>query len=793
MELNRKNIIKKINLFSFENNKEGMISLLCDILDSKDFLEHYDLILMIIDIAELYGYQEFFKKIISNKDNCDASYISNIVRRDLYRSKHNSEIYFNSGQLSLLAEMNQHNRLFISAPTSFGKTSLVLEHIAINTLKYDSIVFLAPTNALVEELYLKFLKLNKECNLNYHILTTPKKSEIRSIWILTPEKFLLLKEDYNKEFDLIIMDESYKIENTEEINKEDILNSRSSKYRKVMEYMAMSQSKIIFLSPYTYLKDQSMVRFIKKYQIEVVDRNINYVKKNIFDISDNVHYKQNFSNSNMNIRKKDSGVKKAIATLPYLKDNTIIYVMYPSEALKILPYFDNDYVNKINKNERFKKFYNHLKENYLFEGSNWYVIDALERGIGIYVSPMPRYIKKEIIYLFNNGLLKYLIVTTAFAEGVNSSAKNIIITNRVAGSNKKLSNLDILNLGGRAGRFGIHSKGNIYSAVSEISDVLHEISEVGVTIKNPNYEIIDEQKIRTDYEIDMIDNYLLNEHEKDLKEEVSKVQEQLKLSEEDLNIALSVSKRVKIILYIFFLSNINDLDIQNQRFQSIKNLLSSERTDIVKSITFIFDDLSKAKIPIVSDYGDISPYNKKGDFIWGTFYGIHSSGSIKDVLKSRKKYIIEQLKDVEKNLNLKFENMPGKQIEKYLSMCDKKWICDYLSNGKIDDTKLYNGAFKFISNIIEYRIPFYIGLYISVFKMFCKKNDIDYQFDFDIIEVSASLENKPIEQKYNDMLEFGIPLETIKKIEQYKQDNDLYKILDEYEQIMIEEYNYYFK
>ena len=139
MELNRKNIIKKINLFSFENNKEGMISLLCDILDSKDFLEHYDLILMIIDIAELYGYQEFFKKIISNKDNCDASYISNIVRRDLYRSKHNSEIYFNSGQLSLLAEMNQHNRLFISAPTSFGKTSLVLEHIAINTLKFFKI------------------------------------------------------------------------------------------------------------------------------------------------------------------------------------------------------------------------------------------------------------------------------------------------------------------------------------------------------------------------------------------------------------------------------------------------------------------------------------------------------------------------------------------------------------------------------------------------------------------------------------------------------------------------------
>lgn len=615
MELSRNNIIKKINLFSFENNKDALISLLCDILDSENFIEYYDLILMIIDIAELYGYQEFFKKIITSKENCDISFISNIIRRDLYRSKHNSDIYFNSGQLSLLTDMNQYNRLFISAPTSFGKTSLVLEHIAINATKYKSIVFLAPTNALVEELYLKFLKLNKECNLNYNILTTPKKSEKRSIWILTPEKFLLLKEEYNKDFGLIVMDEAYKIENTEEINKDDVLNSRSSKYRKVMEYMAMSQSKIIFLSPYTYLKDQSMLRFLKKYQIEVVDRNINYVKKNIFDISDNAHYKQNFSNSNVSIHKKDSGVKKAMAALPYLQDNTIIYVMYPSEALKVLPYFSNDYVDTINENARFKKFYNHLKENYLFEGSNWYVIDALERGIGVYVSPMPRYIKKEIIYLFNKGLLNKLIVTTAFAEGVNSSAKNIIITNKVTGSNKKLSNLDILNLGGRAGRFGIHSKGNIYSSVSEISDVLNEISDVGVMITNPNYEIIDNQKTRTDYEIDMIDNYILNEREKELKEEVTNLQEQLGLSEDDLNIALSVSKKVKIILYMYFLSNINSIDIQNIRFQSIKNLLSSERTDVVKSITFIFDELSNAKIPIVSDFGDINPYNKKGDFM----------------------------------------------------------------------------------------------------------------------------------------------------------------------------------
>ena len=51
MELNRSIIVKKINLFSMEENKEELINLLCDILDVDNALEYYDLILMIIDIS----------------------------------------------------------------------------------------------------------------------------------------------------------------------------------------------------------------------------------------------------------------------------------------------------------------------------------------------------------------------------------------------------------------------------------------------------------------------------------------------------------------------------------------------------------------------------------------------------------------------------------------------------------------------------------------------------------------------------------------------------------------------
>lgn len=290
----------------------------------------------------------------------------------------------------------------------------------------------------------------------------------------------------------------------------------------------------------------------------------------------------------------------------------------------------------------------------------------------------------------------------------------------------------------------------------------------------------------------MIDNVLLNVREKSIKEDVEREQYILGLTDEDLNIALSVSKKIKIKLYRYFKLELDILNLQDTRYNYIKDLLSSERADVIKAITFIFNELKNADIPIVSDFGDIQPYNKNGEFIWGIFYGIHASGDIKNVLRLRKKYISEQLNNIKEKEKIEFKNLKTKEIKEILSLHSKNWISEYLTDGNIDDFKLYNGAFKFISNIIEYRIPFYIGLYISVFKMLCNKNHLIYNFDFDIVEISSSLENKAIDRDCSDMLEFGLPIDTIKKIQKFKEENDLSSVLDDYEKIMLQEFRKYY-
>ncbi len=70
-------------------------------------------------------------------------------------------------------------------------------------------------------------------------------------------------------------------------------------------------------------------------------------------------------------------------------------------------------------------FLEHLQNTF---GDDWIVLKALKGRIGIHHSLVPKYIQKEIISLFNCGALICLFSTTTITEGVNTSAKNIIIT-----------------------------------------------------------------------------------------------------------------------------------------------------------------------------------------------------------------------------------------------------------------------------------------------------------------------------------------------------------------------------
>ena len=175
--------------------------------------------------------------------------------------------YLNNGQLSLIDIIEEENKVIISAPTSFGKTSLLIEYILKENMSLNNIIFIVPTNSLIEELYIKFLNINKDILNKYNVTINNTFFRGRTIRILTPEKFLAFYE-YNgiNDLDLIVMDETYKIEDDKE--DKDVIDNRALKFRKVLEIIGKSNRKVIFLSPYTYEKEESMKKYMNKYCIK---------------------------------------------------------------------------------------------------------------------------------------------------------------------------------------------------------------------------------------------------------------------------------------------------------------------------------------------------------------------------------------------------------------------------------------------------------------------------------------------------------------------------------------------
>lgn len=773
--MNRLEFLNLANQIIVDDDRKKAIETICEYIKNEEFR---DIVSILIDAFQLYGYIE------------EISDYSNMFLYDSFDIKLHSYDgnlieHLNNGQLSLIKEMERNEKVLISAPTSFGKTTLVLEYLFNNVHLLNNIIFILPTKSLIEELYLKLLKINKQIPQfqRYDITLNILKKTGRTIRILTPEKFLNYYE-YNGLYniDFIVMDEVYKIENDGEQIDGSVVDNRSYKFRKVLELISDTNIKVIALSPYTYLKEESMKGFMEKYQIIEINRNIKYVHHEYENLSTTSSYADFFE--------CDKPLNKDYKTIPqkaYLilkkinRSKNIVYISDISKGLDIIQLikennldFLNNEINEEEKN-RYDIFVKHLEETYnLEDGDDWYVISALKIGIGIYISSMPRYVKKEIIRLYDKGVINCLFVTTAFVEGVNSTAENIIITSECTARNIKLNDMSLLNISGRAGRFGKKYIGKVFFISDSVYNRVDRVKDDGVSLRNPNYESNNSEKARDDYEIEMIDEIYLSQEEKNRKREI---EEKISSISENLDsfkkMSIAAPNEWKIKLYNYFKENEENI-LQFQKY--IIDITSEENENVMNAITNIFSILKDIGIEFKNDYSNVNAFSKNGNFIWGDLYKFHIDGNIKRVLNYNRARIIT------KRLSLS-----GVYYE-------KSWVRQYFfSNGDFNYNKLYEETFKFISNIVEYKIPYYILLFINVFLYYAFLNNKTVSEEIDATQIMTNVENMGIDTDYIDYYEYGFSKDLIEKIKSLDivvnlENIDRIEIFDEYEKIMIKEF-----
>lgn len=792
----RLELINELNKYNI-NEENKVPDLLNEILSTSEYVEYIDIVYRAISSSQLYGFLSYLKI-----EEVDAFLVNDAYRSGTYKG--NRIFYYNKGQLSLIKELENHKKVFFSAPTSFGKTSLIIEHVLNKHFEYRQILFIIPTNSLLEELFIKLSKFNEKLSLGYFITTQPKFDKHKNNFLLlTPERFLLMQEKIDiRMFDLIVMDETYKIVESENKQISDFIDNRSLRFRKVADLIGHSKN-VIFLSPFTYVLTKTMERFLNKYGIIQINREIEYVKRNVYNLESVIHFDHKETiGVTISSFKKMSIAGKIAAFLPsIINEQNIIYVGQLSQGKKIIDTLTDIPIR--DKNERFFAFIEHLKSKYsVDEHYEWSIIKGLEKGVGVYFSPIPRYIKKEVTKLFDDRQLSTLIVTTAFTEGVNTNAKNLIFSQIISGpTSNKLHSIDILNVSGRAGRFAQNSIGNIYCINTQIFDKVLSLQQNSeILLENYNYMSSNDNRI--EYEIEMMDDEYLNSKEIEYKNNLREYMQQLNLSHKDLSISLNVSNLWKIILYCYFKKcETNEIFGFSERINAIYDEDSEKKTESISSLFQIikkaFEGINIQVFPVKSY--DIRPFDSKGDFIWGRLYRIYSHGDSKSIIKNNVKYVSAKFNEIKKSVPIKINKKTD--IETYFKDLHYGWILKYYNDDlTLNLDMFFTETFRFISNVVQYKIPFYLSFFVSVYKLFIRKNNFDIDVSrFDLKDLALLFEDGSISIDYQPLLDYGISNDIVLMLRKnnisfdklISIDYDI-SLFDTYEQMILEDFRRFY-
>ncbi|WP_313097390.1 DEAD/DEAH box helicase [Empedobacter sp.] len=387
--------------------------------------------------------------------------------------KHNSKISFTPEQNRIYNGIIENNRSIVSAPTSFGKTMLIKEYIF--NYQPNKVVFIVPTNSLADELIDDFDAIFKSLDYSiFDIIKIESDIDAKSIFIGTQEKYYQIHQKYKNHIDLFVIDEAYKLSDKVNSSREVILN------RTFIDTLSIA-NKVILLLPLV-----NEICGLKDLDFEVLKSEYAPVAKNFQPLID-------FEN-------------ELLKKISENDDSTLIYFNTPNEA----EIYFLDKVEKLNNDVYFEdNWINRLESDFHPE---WIPIKAIKKGIGIHYGPMPKFIQKKVINLFNASKIKTLLATSSVIEGVNTPTKNIYITTSTSILGDK-NLIKFKNLIGRAGRLGIHKVGYVFYKDSDKK----EFEKANVPFSDISLNFIIENPLQI-IEINREEEYKVTEVKKSLNE-----------------------------------------------------------------------------------------------------------------------------------------------------------------------------------------------------------------------------------------------------------------------------------
>lgn len=668
-----------------------------------------------IDLIEAEGFYPYLEK-----EKLSIKTTASALRKEMSKSK-NLDYYLHDEQQKVKNLLDSCKNVIVSAPTSFGKSLLIEELVAEK--KYFNIVIIQPTLALLDETRKKLKKYSED----YHIIVRTSQEasiEKRNLFLLTAERVM---EYFNMPtIDLLIIDEFYKLSANRDDERSDVLNNAF--------HMLLKRDNVKFylLGPNI---DKISDGFEEKYNAEFFKTDYSLVEQIVEEM-----YEDNFK---INEYKEEVLFNLLLTLSKNSEYQTMIYCSSPNSARNLSQKFLNFISNLIDEKTDKVNLIEWIEKNV---SQHWMLINCLKYGIAFHDGALQKHIASSVIKYFNKKKLNFLFCTSTIIEGVNTSAKNIIIFDKHKGLKQTKNIIDFFdysNIKGRAGRMMEHYVGRVYNFNEPF------IAQENLFVDIPFFEqkpIKDEVLIHLEDE-DIIDknseqykklNTLPDDEKELFKRNGVLVEGQKKILE---RLRKDIIDKRKLILWN-----------RNPNYEQLQYVLFLAWDFLIKDGETTFP-MTRGNLVRVTYW-----YEKNASISW----------LIKDIYKSDK----ENIDWVKKN-KARLENYVeklSKEAKKDYKAKNKDWkrlvankALLKLNNSQLID-KAIQEAFNILRHWFQYKVPKWLRTIHALQDFICLEKNIK---SGNYLYYANKVESDFIRDNLSILAEYGIPKSAINKIEKY--------------------------
>lgn len=699
----------------------------------------------------VFGYNVqngFYRQEVNIEQNkSDLMYLRNQSILNRYRSKVRKNNILDKSQQNIIDfyQSLEKKRMLVSAPTSYGKTFIMREILYLNRQKYNTVLLVFPTVALLRENALNMEELNREKELGYNIvrsLDNEIKIQERNIFVFTPERAMLLLANYPEiKVDFFFYDEMYKIDEdycTDDTEAErttanpyrqqTFLDESRAKTFRICLYILSKKVADYYLAGPNLKKEKfglGMRRYLASNDIKVKEIEFEPTKRIQVTAYKN-KITENYTDipflsgpQSVSIRSKVND--RICDVVSYIKErgygSTLLYCTTPTKANEYATKLSQNHQGKEISDKRFRIFVEHLKRNYNINGSvdEWSFVNVLEKGFGMHHGKMPKYIQKEVLDLFNDGVFDLLFCTSTIVEGVNTNAKNMVVLNHTKGTNE-LTVFDFKNIIGRAGRY-YHNFVGRYFLVDKELEKFETADDMELNFITYDEAVLDA------VDIDNSEYSDLSSENKLIKERRREEQQNYLLTEEVFRKNRLIKKEYQenLLRCLMYNSTLFEKFYRYTTYSDMLNQFISYHA--MSTVLDIFYDAQLLEEGVVVRYKAIS--------------NMYCSEGFRGLLK----YEIDNARKEEVDRN-------GRTKQ----------------NKSID--RAYMDAFKTQKEIIEHKFPQLLALFETIF-MYAAERKGRKMESFTLSKVVRFYETGVKSYFGEQLIEFGFPIDAVRKIEDY--------------------------